>query len=403
MLRASPRLSASLVLAVTLLPLCVFAAPLRLQLNPVESSVKGVPALNPKTLQKRTTGALKKAAPVKQRQAVLVPAKGVEGVDVLVTGTLERTGKKAFRLVYTLQTQQEPALTKELPYELKAPKLSEKELKAMAQDLLAESAQLEGERQAQVARAEQERQAAEAAKAAKAEQERQAAEAAKAEQERQALAAKAEAERKAQEASRKPVLADAVEEVVVRQQPLIVVHTGLAGLYGVGAGSYGFGAVVEPKWNITDSIAAGLRFDGGVSLGGKLAPEGTTSVSLGAGAATLAKGEFLLGSSGVRPFLGLGAGMYILANQSVSAGDSGAGVSQSGGRYFGVAPQLGIDFGGVRLAATYNHILGADVEVRQDVTVGDAQVERIQRNYAQLELSFRIFKYAPAPVLRSSK
>jgi hypothetical protein len=27
-------------------------------------------------------------------------------------------------------------------------------------------------------------------------------------------------------------------------------------------------------------------------------------------------------------------------------------------------------------------------------------MERIQRNYVQLELSFRIFKYVPKPVLR---
>ncbi|HZI07030.1 MAG TPA: hypothetical protein VEZ71_23620, partial [Archangium sp.] len=145
--------------------------------------------------------------------------------------------------------------------------------------------------------------------------------------------------------------------MVERKQPLIVVHSGVAGLWGHGTQSFGIGAVVEPKWNITDSIAAGLRVDGGVVFGGRIVPQGTTSVAMGAMVGTLLKGEYLLGDTGVRPFLGLGAGMYTLVNQGVTAGDGGAGVSQSAGRFYGIAPQLGLDFGGVRLGLTYNTIL----------------------------------------------
>ena len=58
------------------------------------------------------------------------------------------------------------------------------------------------------------------------------------------------------------------------------------------------------------------------------------------------------------------------------------------GRYFGVAPQIGIDLGRVRLAATYNAILGASLEVHQ--TVGDVeQTSSASQNYLSLELSFR--------------
>ncbi len=177
-----------------------------------------------------------------------------------------------------------------------------------------------------------------------------------------------------------------------RKQPLLVVHAGVAGLWGYGTKSYGIGAVVEPKWNVTDWFAVGFRIDGGVVFGGRIVPAGNTTVALGASSASLVKAELLLGSSGVRPFAGFGGGMYVLAGQSVSAGSGGAGVSQSGGRFYGIAPQLGIDFGGLRLGVTYNHILGADIVVEQNVSLG-LEAERLPRNYVQLELSGPIFKF----------
>jgi hypothetical protein len=177
-----------------------------------------------------------------------------------------------------------------------------------------------------------------------------------------------------------------------RKQPLIVVHSGVAGLWGHGLQSFGIGAVVEPKWNITDSIAAGFRVDGGFLFGGRIVPDGNTSVAMGAAVGTLLKGEYLLGDSGVRPFLGLGAGMYTLVNQGVAVGDGGAGVSQSAGRFYGVAPQLGLDFGGVRLGLTYNYILGGDIVIEQDVNAG-LPAQRLPRNYIQLELSFHTLKF----------
>jgi hypothetical protein len=396
--------SAGIVLAATLLPLCVFAAPLRLQLGQFESSVKGAPALSAKAVQKRTNDGLKKSAPVKQRKVALVPAKAPEA-DVVLSANVERTGKKAFRLVYALATVQEPKLTSELTYELTAPKLADKNLKAMVQDILAGAEKLEEERKTQAAAPPPAPEVAAAPTPAPAEPApAEPAPAAPAPTEVATTPAPAPATPEpavtpapAPETPKEVLTNSApVELPVVRHQPLVVIHTGIAGLYVPGSGAAGFGAVVEPKWNITDYISAGLRLDGGVSFGGKIAPQGTTTVSLGAGAATLAKGEFFLGSSGVRPFFGLGAGMYLLANQSVAAGDSGAGASQSAGNYFGVAPQLGIDFGGVRLAATYNHILGADVEVRQEINAG-ATPERIQRNYVQLELSFRLARFGMPP------
>ena len=63
-------------------------------------------------------------------------------------------------------------------------------------------------------------------------------------------------------------------------------------------------------------------------------------------------------------------------------------IEHATGRYIGVAPQVGVDVGPVRLAATYNAILGAQIEV-QRVIDNLPHVEKLSQNYLSLELSFR--------------
>lgn len=394
MRRISPRSHAGFVLAATLLPLCAFAAPLRLQLMRCESTVTQVPALNAKTLQARSAYGLKQAVALKQDDATLVTAKSPEGAEVLVAGKLEQKGAK-YRLVYFLETRNEPKLHSQVAFEFATSKLSDRGVTAMAQDVVAEALKLEESRKAQAAR--------------------------KAEEE-----LKAQAAPKVQEAPRQPVVASApvsppasperasrAPEAVApsdeswgdsydsaysveRKQPVAVIHLGFAGLYGPGMGTYGGGAVLEPKWNVTDSFSVGARVDAGALVGGSVSLQGGASTSTAAAWASLAKAEYLFGSSSVRPFLGLGAGLYLLAGESVSGSSSGGSVSQSGGQYFGVAPQAGIDFGLLRLSATYNHIVGGSALV-QDISVG-GEPKRIDQNYVNFELSFRIYRQStPKP------
>lgn len=394
MSRAFPRPSAGLLLAATLLPLSSFAAPLRLQFTGCDSTVKGVPALSAKSCKASTTSALTKAARLEKGKATLVRANAAQAADVLVSGTVERDGKQ-YRLVYLLQTQQEPRLDKELTYPLATPKLNAKTMAATARELITEAVNLEEERKAEAEKPAPLPEPAPQPEPVAAAPEATPAPTVPAPE--TATPPATEPSAPVAEAPRAPLESgDSVATFKVRKQPLVIIHTGLAGLWGMGSQSFGIGAVVEPKWNITDHIAAGVRLDGGVMGGGRFAPEGTTSISLSAGAATLLKGEYSFFDEGVRPFVGLGAGMYILASQSVAAGAGGAGVSQSGGRFFGVAPQLGVDLGPVRLAATYNHILGGDIVVEQNINAG-IEAEKIQRNYVQFELTFRILKFGVAP------
>jgi hypothetical protein len=176
---------------------------------------------------------------------------------------------------------------------------------------------------------------------------------------------------------------------------LLELESGISALYSYGIKTVGLGGVSEAKLNLHPRFAAALRVDGGIQGGGNISAA-ITAFALAINVATLVKGEFYLTESGVRPYVGLGAGVYWLTLQSVGAGGGGIpSVYQGIGRHFGLAPQIGIDFGNVRLAATYNAILGADLIVQQ--SVGGAPVnERNSRNFIALELTFRNFGWTPA-------
>lgn len=165
------------------------------------------------------------------------------------------------------------------------------------------------------------------------------------------------------------------------------VDSGVSGAYAPGISGYGFSGLAEPKLNITNRLSAGLRAEGAIMLGGNIDGSDEVSVSTNVAVATLLKGEYFITGGNVRPFVGLGAGMYTFVGQGVSV-SGGASVSQQAGRYFGVAPQLGVNFGGFRLAATYNIPLNADIIVTQSVSAGGGEV-KLSRDYATLEFSFR--------------
>lgn len=165
-------------------------------------------------------------------------------------------------------------------------------------------------------------------------------------------------------------------------------ETGLTGTLLPSTGRAGFGAIFEAKLNVHDQIAVGARFEGAVMFGGNL-DEDDVTISIGALASTLLKGEYYLTTSTVRPFVGLSLGMYDIVSQTVESSDASTAIDQKAGRYFGVGPQLGFDLGRLRLAATYNLILGADIEVRQQVGTPSESVSEYSQNYFTFELSFR--------------
>lgn len=161
----------------------------------------------------------------------------------------------------------------------------------------------------------------------------------------------------------------------------------------------GTGMAVEIKNLVHDNLAVGGRVELAVMFGGVVGAD-EAPLDIAFAASGLLKAEYLFGTSTVRPFIGFGMGGYTISAQRISAGPNRDGIERKTGRYFGVAPQLGIDLGRVRLAVTYNAILGAYLEVRQ--TIGTVeQTTRLSQNYLSLELSFQFAggrKPASAPL-----
>jgi hypothetical protein len=166
------------------------------------------------------------------------------------------------------------------------------------------------------------------------------------------------------------------------------------GTYAHGPTSFGFGGLVEPKFNVLNFLSVGARFEGAAMFGGSVdAYNESASVSIWAASAYLGKADFFLADWPVRPWVGLGAGLYYLAGQSFTdMGSSGnTTLHQKAGRYFGLAPQVGIELGGFRLSATYHAILGAEMEVEQTLGTGDVRSKGFTQNYVTFELGWRIF------------
>jgi len=153
-------------------------------------------------------------------------------------------------------------------------------------------------------------------------------------------------------------------------------------LYGIGTAedySGGIGFYIEPKYNITDNIAVGLK--GEVAIIGGADVDGQ-SINISAISTYQLTGDYYFGDSNVRPFGGLGVGIYSLG--SVDTGVAGASLEY--GSNLGFAPRVGLLLGHLRLAAEYNIITGAG---EQEVA-GLGTVEFASRNYISIKLGFEI-------------
>jgi hypothetical protein len=175
-------------------------------------------------------------------------------------------------------------------------------------------------------------------------------------------------------------------------QPIRVDLTFYGAHASADATSWGGGVALEPKYNLTDHLALGFRFDAAAFITQDIkvaSGAGETSISQGARAVTtvLAKADYYLTTTPVRPFVGLGLGLYRIGagSQDVS-GDSVVQTAQSF-RGFGFCPQLGVNFGGFRLAGTYHVVTGGDmVVVAQAVGAPAPTVTKLSKNFFAFEL-----------------
>jgi outer membrane protein W len=175
-------------------------------------------------------------------------------------------------------------------------------------------------------------------------------------------------------------------------QPIRVDLTFYGAYAPADATSWGGGLAIEPKFNVTDQLAVGFRVDaaGFVTQDVRVSSgTGDANVSQGARAVTtlLAKGDYYLTTSPVRPFVGLGVGLYRIGAGSQSV--SGGTVVQTAQSFrgFGFAPQVGVNLGGFRLAGTYHAVMGGDIVVATQAVGAPAATEvKLSKNFFSFEL-----------------
>lgn len=109
----------------------------------------------------------------------------------------------------------------------------------------------------------------------------------------------------------------------------------------------------EPKYAINDNITLGLRLEGAVTARGFVDQYGDmVQGEAHASASYLITGDYYFTTSYVRPFAGIGVGIYNWAG--ATADENGNTVVTAAQTSFGIAPRVGVEIGHFRLGIEYN-------------------------------------------------
>ena len=119
---------------------------------------------------------------------------------------------------------------------------------------------------------------------------------------------------------------------------------------------------LEPKYNITNNITAGLRLEGAVMARASVDQTGqTVTGDVKANASYVATGDYFYMTGKFRPFTGVGAGLFSTAAASV---DKNTGAVSAGNKFGGIA-RAGFELGHFRFATEYN-VLGKTGDINNN-------------------------------------
>jgi outer membrane protein W len=133
----------------------------------------------------------------------------------------------------------------------------------------------------------------------------------------------------------------------------------IAAGYGLPSGAGSKGGIVlalEPKYAVNEKFTIGLRLEGSASSKTIKALNGNILYDeVKVNRSALLTGDyFIQEGSNLRPFIGLGVGIYDLAALEFDNFDKNSTLSISGVTKLGFAPRVGIETGHFRAAAEYN-------------------------------------------------
>jgi len=130
----------------------------------------------------------------------------------------------------------------------------------------------------------------------------------------------------------------------------------LGGLYGIPTDSElykaGAGLYLHPSYYLSDKINIGIKAE--FAIIGAADALGT-DVSISAIGSYLVTSNYYFTVSKIRPYAGLGVGLYSLGTASVNADPNNPAEVDFGDK-FGVAPKIGLDLGHFTINIAYNYI-----------------------------------------------
>ena len=117
---------------------------------------------------------------------------------------------------------------------------------------------------------------------------------------------------------------------------------------------------LEPRYGISDNLTVGLRYGayllgGGsseVSLLGQTAPVDDGLVTISGVASVLATADYYFSTNSVRPFGGLGVGIY--SSETVGLDTDNLDLDGTSVSGLGVMPRFGVNFGHFKTILSYN-------------------------------------------------
>lgn len=110
---------------------------------------------------------------------------------------------------------------------------------------------------------------------------------------------------------------------------------------------FGFNFSLEPKYNVTDNFAMGLKMEAAVFLGDSY-DGGTSAITT---RSYTVVGEYYFNQKRVRPYVGLGLGVY---QRILTSADEDIYDVVNDKAVFGFAPRVGIQFGQFRTGLEFN-------------------------------------------------
>ncbi|MCK8492866.1 hypothetical protein M0L20_13435 [Spirosoma sp. RP8] len=123
------------------------------------------------------------------------------------------------------------------------------------------------------------------------------------------------------------------------------------------AASGGVLFAVEPKYGLSDNFDLGLRLEAAVVARGVVYNGNTATGDVGAFSSYLLTGNYLFGTGGIRPFLGVGVGFYSIGSAGtvvIYDGQTNSNVTFVNDTKFGGMVRGGIKAGHFVAAVEYN-------------------------------------------------